>query len=460
MSNHLKKTNSMKRYIYATVTALLLSCGVAQAQSQDVAKSLVQVENKSQDLKFTVGARFFGDVAYYHSEYTPMNSGAAITDARIRTSLTYKKLYFYADFDFSKGIFKQKNIFVQYNFAQTMRGNHSLKAGYFNEPSSMSLNTSLYNYHFMSRPAPVNALAAPRSLGITYKFYNDRFFADQGFFSENKYNDQLSGFQGISLSGRWLYRPVNNEDVTLHVGASLRYGHINTGTPVGGDAFRTQIEVQSALETAVDPTTRFLHAEVPWAKNTLNIGAEALIRTNRIFARGEYIYKKIYKERPDQTLFENQLGGVWSWTTLESWQNGNPIRTTNFSGAYVEAGWLILGTRYQYDNEYGLLKGSNEKGALELVARYSYTELNDINKGDFFLIGKQVFYPGGVVADYPPVSTSIGGGNLHAVTVGLNYTFNQYIKVMGEYQFCRLNNVYFPNDKNFNMLQMRVMFSF
>ncbi|MBQ4278630.1 MAG: hypothetical protein IJC16_01570 [Rikenellaceae bacterium] len=450
----------MKRYIYSMVSAALLLGGAAQAQPQDVNKSLVQVENKSQDLKFTVGARFFGDVGYYHSEYTPMNSGAAITDARIRTSLTYKDLYFYADFDFSKGYFTQKNIFVQYSFAQTRRGFHVLKAGYFNEPSTMAYNTSLYNYHFMSRPAPVTALAPGRALGVTYKFYNTHFFADQGFFSENKYNDQQFGYQGISLSGRWLYRPVNDASTTVHFGASLRYGHISTGTPVDGDAFKTQITIKSAMETAVDPTTRFLHAEVPWAKNTLDIGAEALLKTNRFFARGEYIYKKIYKKRPDQTLFENQLGGVWSWTTLAAWQKGNPIRTTNFSGAYVEAGWLILGDRYRYDNEYGLLKGVNEKGGLELVARYSYTELNDINKGDFFLIGKQTFYPGGVVADYPAVSTSIGGGNLHAFTVGLNYTFNQYIKLMGEYQFMRLNNVYFPNDKNFNMLQMRVMFSF
>lgn len=88
-----------------------------------------------------------------------MKSGAAITDARIRTSLTYKQLYFYADFDFSKGTFKQKNIFVRYNFCESTYGIHSVKAGYFNEPSSMSLNASLYNYHFYSRAAPAMALS-------------------------------------------------------------------------------------------------------------------------------------------------------------------------------------------------------------------------------------------------------------------------------------------------------------
>ena len=47
-----------------------------------------------------------------------------------------------------------------------------------------------------------------------------------------------------------------------------------------------------------------------------------------------------------------------------------------------------------------------------------------------------------------------------AATIGVNYTFNQYVKVMGEYQYSNLKNVYFPLDKNFHQLQMRLMVSF
>ena len=36
----------------------------------------------------------------------------------------------------------------------------------------------------------------------------------------------------------------------------------------------------------------------------------------------------------------------------------------------------------------------------------------------------------------------------------------QYIKVMGEYKYSRLSNVYYPMDKNFHELQMRLMVSF
>ena len=50
-----------------------------------------------------------------------------------------------------------------------------------------------------------------------------------------------------------------------------------------------------------------------------------------------------------------------------------------------------------------LLGGMNDKGGLEVVARYSYTNLNDINKGDVFLIGNHKFYPNGEIKDYPVV---------------------------------------------------------
>ena len=100
-----------------------------------------------------------------------------------------------------------------------------------------------------------------------------------------------------------------------------------------------------------------------------------------------------------------------------------------------------------------------DKNALEIVARYSYTDLTDITKGDRFLVGNNKFYPNGQIVDYPYWS-SVDGGTMHAVTLGLNYSFNQYIKVMGEYQYANLKNVYFPDDQNFHQLQLRVAFAF
>ena len=87
----------MKKQIFfpAFLVAIFLWSGNIQAQVEDVANPLLKYVNRNNGLRFTAGGRLFTDVAYYHSEYTPMKSGAAITDARIRTSLKYKQFYFY-----------------------------------------------------------------------------------------------------------------------------------------------------------------------------------------------------------------------------------------------------------------------------------------------------------------------------------------------------------------------------
>lgn len=249
----------MKKYILMPVLAVLsLSGSVIQAQDFDN-NPVVNVSNSKENLNFTIGARFMMDGAYYHSDFTPVKSGAAITDARIRTSMSYEDWYFYADFDFSKGKFSQKNIFLQYSL-EGAKGTHRFKAGYYNNPVSMANNTSRGSLHFISRSAAANAFSPSRELGLSYIFYNDHFFANQGVFAENKYNDQPSGYQGMSLGGRWVWRPINNDDRTFHLGAAFRYANIATGT-VENNVLKTELDMGSSLETYVDATQDFLSAK-------------------------------------------------------------------------------------------------------------------------------------------------------------------------------------------------------
>lgn len=435
--------------------AFLLCSPLVHAQDFDTDPKL---NVNFDDVNFKIGGRLMADMAYYSSDYSPLKSGATIADARIRAALTYKDWYFYTDFGFGKGKFEQKNIFLKYTLPNTGENTNSFKAGYYGEPNSMSRITSIYNTHFISRSATANALGIGRSLGISYNFYNSATTLTQGVFAENKYNNQLSGFQGAAVSGRWIYRPINANGQVLHVGASARYAQLNTGELVN-DIKQTNLHLSSPLETYVDDNTNFLSAELPWAKNVVNVGAEALYMSPKLFLRGEYMYKSITKERPDEQLFINQLGGVWSWTSLESWQEGNPLKTNHFQGMYIEGGFKIFGGDYSYLNEEAILNG-NTDASLEIVARFNHTNLNQINNGDIFIDGRKQFYPNGVVTDYPPATTSVGGGKLNSTTVGLNYTFNQFAQVMVNYTYNRLTNVYYPNDKNFNTVQARVMFNF
>ena len=455
----------MKKHILLPAMLVAAMFSTTAVKAQEDVNPLLKYISKDETVKASIGGRMYADFAYYHSDWTPMKSGAAITDARIHAALTYGKFYFYADFGFGKGEFSQKNLFAQYTFKATEYGVHSVKVGYYNEPSSMSAMTSTYNYHFFARPFAVQALAPGRALGATYRFFNKRFFFDQGVFAQFKYNEQEEGNQGVSVSGRWLYKPINEMHSTLQVGISARYQHFSGGTEYAEGVLQTSVNYSSNMQSYVDEDVTFLDLDLPWARNALSITPEVLYRSDRFFTRAEYIWTRVWKDRDDQRLFEQNLGGQQSWQTLPSWQGGNKLRPTLLNGGYIELGYLICGRAYTYDQEYGLLKGMGDKNGLEVVARYSYLDLSDITKGDRFIYGNNKFYPDsdgdGVaeIVDYPRWS-SVDGGKAHAVTVGLNYSFNQYIKVMGEYQYTNLENVYFPDDKNFHQLQLRVAFAF
>ena len=80
----------MKRHIlFSTLVAMTLA-GTAVAQDFDT-NPVIKYENKEQKVKFTVGARFMADAAYYHTDFTPLKSGVAITDTVQWNSVEFSK---------------------------------------------------------------------------------------------------------------------------------------------------------------------------------------------------------------------------------------------------------------------------------------------------------------------------------------------------------------------------------
>lgn len=446
----------MKKSIALSLAAILSVS--ASAQDFDTDPSL-EVSNREKEVNFTIGARMMTDAAYYHTDFSPMQSGASITDARIRTSMTYKDWYFYADFGFGGGKFEQKNIFLQYSEQDKQGGTHAFKVGYYNDPAgSMARLTSLGSYHFISRAGAANALGEGRELGASYKYTNKCFTAYQGVFAESQYNKIESGFNGLTISGRYLVRPINDGNQTLHVGVNARFAHIGGGTEYQ-NTLRKSLSLGQSLETYVDTDQKFASCNLDWVNNTFDLGAEALYHNKKMFVRGEYFYKSVSKKRDSKTLFDASNDNIDTWGTLDAWKAANPLRTNKFHGGYVEAGYMIFGKPYRYDQAEGVLGGLDGR-ALEVVARFNYTGLNDINKGEYFSAGRGQYYPDGYMADYPYNSSSVGGGNICSYTLGLNYSFNKYAQFMLDYTLHKIDKDALPNDKTVHALQARMMFTF
>ena len=446
----------MKKYMLMPLLALTALS--ANAQDFD-SKPTVTIENKAEDLHITVGARFIADAAYYHTDFTPMQSGAAISDARIRTSLTYQNWYFYADFGFGGGKFSQKNIFLQYAQEDSKGGRHAIKGGYYNDAAgSMARNTSLGSYHFISRAGATNVLGEGRELGITYKYTNDHFLAYQGVFTENQYNKIEAGYNGLVFSGRYLYRPIIDENQTLAIGGNVRFQHVGGGV-VEDNVLKKTVKLGQSMETFVDEDEQFVSCELPWADNVFDAGAEVLYHNQKMFVRGEYLYKHVTKKRDSKTLFDASNNNIDTWGTLDAWIAANPLRSNNFHGGYIEAGYMIFGNPYSYDKNEGVLRGLSGR-SLEIVGRFNCTGLNDSVKGEYFSAARNQYYPDGYMADWPYKSTSVGGGAVRSYTLGLNYSFNKFAQVMVDYTYHHLTKDFLPYDKNFHEVQARLQFVF
>lgn len=435
----------------------------AMAQDFDTDPTL-NINNEKQDVKFTVGARFMADAAWFHSSFTPLQSGATISDARIRTSMSYgRNWYFYADFGFGGGTFSQKNIFLQWSEKDRNDALHAIKVGYYNDPAgTMARQTSLGSYHFISRAGMADALGEGRALGITYKYSADKLFLYQGVFSEEHYNKVASGFNGYTFSGRWLYRNMTPAK-TFHFGVNARFAHLGAGEEVvtkGASVLKKTLALGQTLETYVDQDKQFVGCELPWANNVIDFGAEALYMDKRFFVRGEYKHKIITKSRDSYKIYIASQDNIDGWGDIDLWETANRIKTNHFNGAYVEAGYRIFGNDYTYNRNDAVLGGFSGK-SLEVVARFNYTGLNDLTKGEYYSVGRDQYYAPGYMEDWPATgATSVGGGDIYSTTVGLNYSFNKFTQVMLDYTWHHLKKDALPYDKNTHQVQARVQFTF
>ncbi|MDR2556944.1 MAG: hypothetical protein LBC49_04445, partial [Bacteroidales bacterium] len=364
----------MKKFIYIRYfisTLFILTSFIAFSQSDDNDPSLVALKKEWGDsIKWTVGARFMAEAAYYDNDN--LRSGAAISDARLRTSLAYGNYYFYYDADFSRGTFSQKDAYFQYSSNEINNIKHNIKVGYFSNIASMSYNTGSFNYHFITRPAAVLAFSTKRHLGASYRINSKHIFFEQGIFSEKPYHRKDES-RGLVVSGRFVYKALNIEKTTLHFGVSARYLKIFDST---------SFISHSPLETHVDESYYFLNIADNNARSTSEGTLEFTFRTNRFFARGEYILRFV---NPDKI----------------------------YNGGYIESGFIILGTKrgnsYTYNEKASVIGGLTGKHSLEVVARYSYINLDT-------------------------------GGRVHIATAGLNYFLNKYIGFMAGYNLAFTGN--------------------
>ena len=305
-----------------------------------------------------------------------------------------------------------RDMWVKYTFPNF---NLSLQVGNFKEPFGLERLNSSRLLTFLERSAISNAIPLGRRIGISARYWTDFAQVTAAVMGHEAGTrvDKGQRDEGFSTNLRASVVPINNFGENLHIGLAGSYKIPD----VVADLSRNTIEINARTESYVF-NPKFLHSDDITDVNYYNrYGAELI-----------YINGPLY--------FQSEFMG----TMIKRWY-GKP--NVDLKGGYVMGSWMITGeTRYYYvdEGEVGPIEApKNCWGALELAARYSVTNLNDLEAG-------------------------VHGGQSNQLMLGINYYPNINIKLQFNYSIVNLDqfatrkgNLIGNDDHSF--IQMRVQAS-
>lgn len=324
-----------------------------------------------------------------------------VEDFRVGFKATYGKYEIKADIGLGGGKVAIKDLLLNYHFKH---GILSLGNGY--EPFSLDMLISTADLRFNQSAASVLAYTNSRKLGATYYFHNNNWLLATGVYTHNDINkigsEQKNAFVSTS---RGVWRKQDKQSGTLlHFGGafSFRTKEVNTDVPPSGS-------ITSEGITSMFPYP-LLEASIPDMGTEVKGVIEGLYTCSRFMVQAEYFFNRLNRITKDAAYRPH--------------------------GGYIQGGFLIKGKGFEYDDVYGIPGRPSSPQAIELVARFNYTDMNDSK-------------------------AQIYGGNEKDLSLGINFYLNKYIgiKVNGSYVW-RDNHCNEFYQKDFFLTQARLQYIF
>lgn len=124
----------------------------------------------------------------------------------------YDRWFAEFDIDFAYNEVELKDMYIGYKFNDKF----CIKVGQFKEPMSMERLTSYKYLTMLERPMPIEAFASGRRLGGAFTGWGNHWWVAAGVFARNVeilQKEKNRGDDGIGVTARATYSPVNNEDI-------------------------------------------------------------------------------------------------------------------------------------------------------------------------------------------------------------------------------------------------------
>jgi len=355
-------------------------------------------EKKDDGISVKFGGRFHLDTVAYDGNENSLPNGTQIRRARISFKLGLGKNWIgEGDVDFAEGDASIKDMWIGYQGFK-----HSLiQVGQFKQPFGFDTLSSSNATWFTERSYS-DGWTPDRHIGVAYQTWGERWQTKLSFFGQaiDDTNDHLAADDtslykdhGWGYAGRFSFAPVMvSETKAVHLGAAYAYRTPNAGP----DADLNLLDFSQRPEAGKISKAKFLNAKVSNVKSWTQTGAEF------VGVWGPFSWQSEYQ----QTKVARRDGvGATAAAILASTQEHK------FSTYYGQVSWIFGGQR-TYDPSEGVFGkvAASSRGALELVARYSTMNQDDLTAID-------------------PVK----GGIAKNLSVGMTYYMNKNVRWMLDY---------------------------
>lgn len=355
------------------------------------------VKSANSDFEWRLIGRVLFDGGVFFSDKTELGNGVAVNDLRLGGTVRFLENWnVKLELGYAASKVSLKDVYIDYSV-----GNHSIKLGHYYEPFG-NARVGTTNYRLMTVAGVDKALGDRRKLGLSYS-YNMKYFNFMGgVFSDGDVDNAKGLNEGYAVAAKFIGRPLMEDKKLLHIGVAPRFSQHDKD-----ENRNITFSAGAPTDLLTKEAGTFVKAEVSDMINQWKLDLELIALYNKWYLQGQYLLAHV-----------NRFGAP----------------DYNGKGWYVQAGYMILGEKHNYDATCGMIVNPAPK-SLELVCRYNKINLNDREAG-------------------------ILGGKMEDVTVGMNYFFNKYIAAKLNYARVMVGKDAPRGAEDFDLIQARVQFSF
>ena len=305
---------------------------------------------------FTFRGRIYLDAA--NIEFDRAGVTTAYDDSEIRTARLgvtgqFSGIGYVAEFDLINDQIAANDVYL------TFRGEgFDLLLGHMKTPNSLEEQTSSRYITFMERGAGTDLFALDRRVGVALAHRGDNYTVKAGLYGgrPGDLSESLELDDSSAFAARVTYLPVHSDDLLVHLGASLRqmdYGDAGTRVRVRPNTHLTDRIVSADFRPA---------SALGEAGSSTFIGLEAAAVSGPFHAHGEYMTMAL----------------------------DGPASSPRFTSAFVNLGYFLTGETRSYSTSGGTFSRTRPAspvseggmGAVELAARFDYSDMNDVAAGE------------------------------------------------------------------------------